>query len=263
MSALPVVSADWLALRADADARSRSLSLAAYAARGMKPGPVVVHDLGSGSGAMMRWLAPLLPGPQEWVLHDADAGILAARDPRPAFDATGHAVRSRTSVEALAELPAHAFAGASLVVASALLDVLTDDEARAIVDACVAAGVPAFFSLSVTGRVSLEPAGPTDTAFEAAFNDHQRRDADGRRLLGPDAAATVERLFGAAGWSVRTEPTPWMLGPWDAALVAEWLDGWLGAAVEQRPDLAPAAEAYSADGLRVVVQHEDLLAWPA
>ena len=263
MTALPVVSADWLALRADADARSRSLSLATYVARGIKPGPVVVHDLGSGSGAMMRWLAPLLPGPQEWVLHDADASILAARGSRPVRDASGGPVASRTSVERLADLPVDAFEGASLLVASALLDVLTHDELRAIVDACVAARVPTFFSLSVTGRVSLDPARATDARFEAAFNDHQRRDADGRRLLGPDAAATVRRLFETAGWNVDTEPTPWVLGASDRPLIAEWLDGWLGAAVEQTPGLAVAADEYRPGDLRVVVHHEDLLAWPA
>jgi hypothetical protein len=262
MTALPVVSADWLALRADADARSRSTALAAYAARGMQR-PVVVHDLGSGSGAMMRWLAPLLPGPQEWVLHDADRGILAARDPRPVRDAGGEDVVSRTSVEQLADLPADAFSGASLVVASALLDVLTAAEARVVIDACVAAGVPALFSLSVNGRVSLEPARAADAELETAFNDHQRRDAAGRRLLGPDAVATVAGMFESSGWGIRTESTPWVLGPSDRELVAEWLDGWLWAAVEQRPDLAAAAEAYRSGDLRVVVQHEDLFAWPA
>jgi hypothetical protein len=263
MTALPVVSADWLALRADADARSRSTVLASYAARGMRSGPFVVHDLGSGSGAMMRWLAPLLPGPQEWVLHDADAGILAERDAAPVLDASGRAITSRTSVEQLADLRADAFAGSSLVVASALLDVLTEVDARAIVGACVEAAVPAFFSLSVVGRVSLDPARAADAELQASFNDHQRRDADGRRLLGPDAAAAVARLFDAAGWNTRAEATPWVLGSSDRPLIAEWLDGWLGAAVEQRPGLAAAAEAYRADDLRVVIQHEDLFAWPA
>ena len=35
-----------------------------------------IHDLGGGSGAMGRWLAPRLPGPQHWVVHDRDAGLL-------------------------------------------------------------------------------------------------------------------------------------------------------------------------------------------
>ena len=44
--------------------------------------PVVVHDLGCGSGSMGRWLAPRLPGPQHWVLHDRDPALLALAAPR-------------------------------------------------------------------------------------------------------------------------------------------------------------------------------------
>ena len=47
---------------------------------------MVVHDLGSGTGSMGRWLAPLLDGPQHWVLHDRDPDLLhvAADAPAPA-----------------------------------------------------------------------------------------------------------------------------------------------------------------------------------
>ena len=56
----------------------------------------MVHDLGCGTGAMGRWLAPLLPGPQHWVLHDRDADLLAlaaADAPGPAADGAAVTVR--------------------------------------------------------------------------------------------------------------------------------------------------------------------------
>ena len=56
----------------------------------------MIHDLGCGTGAMGRWLAPLLPGPQHWVLHDRDPDLLdvaAADPPGPAAD--GSAVTRR------------------------------------------------------------------------------------------------------------------------------------------------------------------------
>jgi hypothetical protein len=271
MSALPQVSPDWLLLRADVDDRSRSAELAQAAAALLPAGRQVVHDLGSGSGAMMRWLAPLLRGPQRWVLHDADAGILEHRDPRPTVDASGLPVVCRTSVEELEDLHASTLAGATLVVASALLDVITADEARTIVDACVEIGAPVLFSLTVAGRIELDPPDQADPLFTNAFNAHQRRDADGRSLLGPDAVEVVARLFVAAGWQVRTAGTPWELTPADGALTAEWLDGWLAAAVEQQPELGGLAGEYrarrlgqlAAGELRVVVHHEDVLAWLA
>ena len=71
-------SPDWLALREPADAAARSAELAAAAARAVDPDRLlVVHDLGCGTGSMGRWLAPRLPGPQAWVLHDHDAELAA------------------------------------------------------------------------------------------------------------------------------------------------------------------------------------------
>jgi hypothetical protein len=259
------VSADWLTLREEADAAARSRPLARSAARLVR-GPVTVHDLGSGTGSMMRWLAPQLPHPQTWVLHDWNASLLE----RAAADAPTSVAEVRTRVGHLEHLAADDLAGASLVVTSALLDVLSADEVEAIVAACVAAGAPALFALSVDGAVSIDPVDPGDRAFATAFNDHQRRVADGRRLLGPDAVAAAAALFRAAGWTVRTDASPWRLGARQSALAAEWLAGWLSAAVEERPALQEWAGEYArtrsaqlaAGRLEVDVNHLDLLAWP-
>jgi hypothetical protein len=270
VSTISTAAPSWLALRAAADDRARSLELGAALAELLPGAPLELHDLGAGTGGMTRWLAPQLRGPQRWVLHDGDAGILEHLDLRSVVDDAGGPVRVDTVVEHLESLAPEAFHGAAGVTASALLDVLTHDEAARIVAACVAARAPALFSLSVTGRVRLDPPHPADAAFEAAFDDHQRRDADGRRMLGPDAVPVLGRMFAEAGWHVRRQATPWRLGDADAELIAAWLDGWVGAAVEQRPELADLADAYVvtrrvqlADGaLRVEVGHEDVLAWP-
>src|SRR6187397_2174928 len=95
MSATAVrVAPQWLALREPADAAARSEELAGRLARHLPAtGPYVIHDLGGGSGSMGRWLAPRLPGPQHWVVHDRDADLLelAAADP-PGRAADGSAV---------------------------------------------------------------------------------------------------------------------------------------------------------------------------
>lgn len=265
MSVVIPVSADWLTLREGADAAARSRPLAARAA-GLLSAPVTVHDLGSGTGSMMRWLSPILPAPQMWVLHDWNAALLehAARARPPG-------TRVRTRVGALSELDARDLAGGSLVATSALLDVLTASELEAVVAACIEARIPALFALSVTGRVSLDPLDPGDRVFESAFNDHQRRVAEDRRLLGPDAVDLATGLFRSAGWSVQLDESPWRLADSDRGLVVEWLDGWLAAAADERPALREWAEEYArtrraqiAHGvLRVEVAHRDLLAWPS
>ncbi|NNC13609.1 SAM-dependent methyltransferase [Planctomonas sp. JC2975] len=276
MTSISVVSPQWLALRAAADDAARSPELAGELARLLAAGSTIddgltIHDLGSGSGAMTRWLAPRLPGPQRWVLHDGDAGILSHVELRSVADDAGRPVEAELSVEELAQLTPWELEGASAVTASAVLDVVTWSEGERIVAACVTAGAPALFSLTVTGEVRLYPADPVDTVIRDAFNAHQRRVSGGLRLLGPDAVPAMAELFAASGWRIRRAPTPWRLGPDDPLLIHQWLDGWVDAAIDQRPALTGVAEDYrrrrraavAAGSLRVIVSHEDVLAWPA
>ena len=83
MNEIIEVSSDWLRLREPEDARSRSRELALAASGLLRPGPVEVHDLGSGTGSMVRWLAPMLPGPQTWILHDWNPDLVASSTARP------------------------------------------------------------------------------------------------------------------------------------------------------------------------------------
>ncbi|WCN79026.1 class I SAM-dependent methyltransferase [Micromonospora sp. LH3U1] len=261
--------ADWLRLREPADAAARAEDLLdAVRSRLTGDGPTVIHDLGSGTGSMSRWLAARLSGPQHWILHDRDADLLAraAEGMTGVTAADGAPVTVRTRCGDLTRLTAADLADGSLVTASALLDMLTVEEIDRVVAACV--GRPTLFAISVTGRVRFTPADPLDEEVEAAFNDHQRRTVDGRRLLGPDAAATTAAAFARRGVDVRERPSPWRLGPDQADLAAEWFRGWLGAACAQRPDLTGPAQAYAqrrladaaAGRLTVLVEHSDLLA---
>jgi predicted RNA methylase len=71
------LSADWLVLREPADAAARATDLADQVGRLLaERRQLVVHDVGCGTGSMGRWLAPLLPGPQRWVLYDRDSELL-------------------------------------------------------------------------------------------------------------------------------------------------------------------------------------------
>ena len=72
-------SADWLSLREPADLRSRDEELAdALRTRFLQRDTVSVVDLGCGTGANLRALAPLLPETQWWTLVDYDPALLLA-----------------------------------------------------------------------------------------------------------------------------------------------------------------------------------------
>jgi hypothetical protein len=267
----PRHSAAWLGLREDADATARATDLL-DPLRDQLPdmSPLVVCDLGAGTGAMGRWLARHLPGRQHWILWDRDP-VLLRRAATTMVDtaADGAAVTVATRQADIAELTADDLTGAGLVTASALLDLLTRDQVDRIAAACVAASCPALLTLSVTGEVELTPPDPLDAELAATFNSHQRRRTGGHRLLGPDAVDAAERAFTRRDATVLARPSPWRLGPDQSALMRQWLRSWVAAACAQRPDLTGAASAYlerrlaavDAGELRVVVGHQDLLAY--
>jgi hypothetical protein len=251
------VSPEWLRLREPVDAAARSAELLERLWRRLATaGPLVIHDLGGGSGAMARWLAPRLPGQQHWVVHDRDAGLLELAVATGPAAVTVEARRSD-----ITRLTPDDLAGASLITASALLDMLTVEGLARILRVC--SGHPMLLTLTVVGRVILNPPDPLDACIGAAFNAHQRR--GGR--LGPDAVATAVKELGG---EVLVRPSPWRLDAAHADLTAKWLDGWIAPACEQEPALAAEGGAYrerrlaqaAAGELAVTVDHSDLLVLP-
>jgi hypothetical protein len=219
---------------------------------------------------MGRWLAPQLPGPQHWVVHDRDADLLEVVAADPGHAADGAAVTIETRHSDVSRLRTGDLADASLITASALLDLLTGDELVRLIIACAGARCPVLLTLSVVGRVELTPADRLDARVAAAFNAHQRRPTPWGRLLGPDAVAIAVEVFAQLGAEVLVRPSPWRLGTEQSDLIVQWLDGWIGAAREQGVDLGAETGAYarrrlaqaSEGRLAVTVDHADLLILP-
>jgi len=260
------VSPGWLALRERADAAARSQALVEQLLRRVPAGgPWLIHDLACGTGSMGRWLAPLLPGAQHWILHDRDPELLALAR-ADACDA----VTFETRLSDVTQLEPDDLAGATLITASALLDLLTREELTRLIDACAAAGCPTLFALTVSGRVQLLPPDPLDGRIAAAFNEHQRRPTPRGRLLGPAAVEATVEGFRETGAEVAVSSSPWQLGAADGNLAHEWLTGWIDAACEQEPELVPEADPFrrrrlneaAAGALAVTVGHADLLVLP-
>jgi hypothetical protein len=206
------------------------------------------------------------------VLHDRDPDLLAhAAAALPVGSADGRVVTVETRLDDITRLAADDLRGASLLTASALLDMLTAEELDRFVATCAAAARPVLVTISVVGRVELTPSDPLDDVVTEAFNDHQRRTVGGRRLLGPDALAHAADAFARLGFEVVLRPSPWRLGAEQSALTMEWLAGWVGAACEQRPELVAATADYTPRRLAaaamgrlgVTLHHLDLLALPS
>lgn len=181
----PRYAPEWLELREGPDAAARAGDLIdplriRLANLPGKAG-LVIHDLGCGTGSMGRWLAPRLDGPQHWILHDRDPYLLhfaAVASPRSAADGSRVTVETRRGDVGL--LTPDALAGASLVTASALLDVLTRGEIETLAAACTGSRLP----------------GPAHPVRSGPRRTHSVRPAgrrDRRRLQRPSAARRTAR----------------------------------------------------------------------
>jgi hypothetical protein len=268
-------SAAWLRQREPFDRAARAkaaqqLQLPAWLAA-LRPGsaPWRIIDLGSGSGANLRALTPLLPGRQQWLLVDRDSALLADAHTRlPRAD-------SRTlRLDLASELDALPIAQATLVTASALLDLVSESWLQRLLAACMQARVGLHFALSVDGRQRWSPALGGDALARRLFAQHQSRDKGlGGPALGPRAPARAARLLRAGGYRVRSAPSDWWIdgnsGQAALAMQRAMIDGIADAACEQQPGKAAAVRDWQsrrhalAPHATLCVGHTDLIAAPA
>ena len=287
---MPAFSADWLALREPADARARSSAIVDTILRGVFPQePLSIVDLGAGTGANLRYLAPRLGGRQEWLLVDSDPGLLvAAREKLVewarglgaqvatdanrisiATDSFSAAVRAGKLDLAL-ELETLHLPHGCLVTASALLDLVSRSWLEELAEACRGSFAKVLFALTYDGRMTLAPPEPDDELARALFNRHQHTDKGFGPALGPEAATTAYAAFADRGYALCAAASDWRLGSDERRLQAELLAGWLAAATEIEPHFRSHLARWSARHARriaagestLVVGHSDLAGIP-
>ncbi len=291
-------SAAWLALREPVDHAARSAAISAQVARQITDlsgnlsarNPLRVVDLATGTGSNPRYLAQYLSGYQDWTLLDADTRLLAELPARMAAwatkggwacvqDAGGVVVtlgttelRVRPQLADLSRFPITAFADRpSLVTASALLDLVSDQWLVELVSACSDINAAALFALTYDGRSTISPGHADDERVLQLVNRHQTGDKGFGSALGPEATARAALHFDVIGYNVLRARSDWTLGPAEWKLQDELIAGWSQAACEVEPEHTvqlrawerERREAAAAGGLVIVVGHEDLAAWPA
>lgn len=272
-------SASWLALREPADLRARNSDLAdALAARFATRDRLHVVDLGSGTGANLRALAPLLPAVQSWTLVENDPRLIAAAAGRLAawagtaaapgtplvLHAAGRAIDvSFREADLAAGLDELLPDPTDLVTASALFDLASPAFIAAAARACAARGAAFYTVLTYNGIQHWAPRHPSDNAVVSAFNGHQMRDKGLGAAAGPSAPAHLADSFRLAGYSVQEGDSPWRLGRADATLIAELQKGTAAAVAETRRLDQRSLDAWAAKSRTgAEIGHTDTLAFP-
>jgi hypothetical protein len=225
-------SEKWLAAREPYDRAARNGAVLAAVAAAFAGAPsVAVTDLGCGTGATMRAVAPCLPARQSWRLVDNDEALLAV-----ARDVPSECVPAGVGITAVAADLAGAIepvlGDCDLVTTSAMLDLVSAPWLDRLVEQIARLSCPFYAALSYDGTVVLSPQSRLDAEVIAAVNRHQRTDKGFGAALGPEAARTAPERLRAAGFTVTEGRSDWQFGPEDRGIQQMMIAGW-GAAAQQ------------------------------
>lgn len=265
-------SVDWLSMREPYDHAARSTSLVrSLIARLPKDGVLDLLELAVGFGSGPRFVSPMIPNAQRWVLVDNDAQLLQALDAElPSGPLASHKVETLQfdlrQLDALS-VPADA------VFTQALLDLVSHEWLVSLADWLTERGVPFLGALSVDGRVSWNPEHPLDGAVLRAFQTHQLGDRGFGASPGIRAAPVLAKLLSERGFKVSLERTDWEIPSTDTVMLTEMAEGIAQAAGEALVDggtslddvsvwLTDRLEAIGRGQVRLSVGHLDLLAIP-
>ncbi len=282
-------SADWLSLREPFDdaARTRAWPSLAPLALGQAADDRRIVDLAAGTGANLRFLAPRLGGNQRWRLVDHDPVLLISarrqltdwalrRGARVSSDdqqgltidaATFKLHAEFVPLDLAAVEPLVAIGDATLVTASALIDLVSVTWLQRWIDACARTGTDVAFALNCAGHAHWRPADEDDVAVARAFSAHHRTNKGFGPAIGPEAADLAAQRLAAAGYTVATADSHWSIDAPSTAMLQAMVDGHARAATE----MSDSPEVISrwrgrrqadieAGRLALVVGHRDLWA---
>ncbi len=270
-------SADWLRLREGSDALARSPRITArvgdWARRtcAATERALRIVDLGCGTGSNFRYLAPRLPIGQRWLLVDHDPVLLREAERRAAGRlALGGsailAVETRLADLATCDL-AEIIAGADLITASALFDLVSAAWAERLLAAVGRTGRALLAVLSYDGRIEWSPPDPFDRNMRHLVNRHQRTDKGFGPALGDQASTWLARAAAGGGAYVYQDPSNWDLGLPQLAMQEALFATWAAAAGAIEPEAFAEIEAWwqrrmaaaRHEAAHLLVGHQDLL----
>jgi hypothetical protein len=276
----------WLALRESADAAARASHLSPRFAAALPRHPRIL-DLGAGTGANARALAPVIARGQDWWLAESDPALRAAL--LPAFRAWaslgGHDLTEEADAIVVAAAGARwRFAALALdlaggwdaleagmvdgVTASAFLDLASAAWLGRLASWLAARRLPLLATLTVTGRRDWRPRHQADGSVAAGFRRDQERDKGLGPALGAGATAVLAHALTVRGYRVTQAASDWRLGAGDGALLAALIAGEAAAATAASLADARAIAAWrddrlaqaAAGRLSLTIGHRDLLA---
>ena len=283
-------SSDWLAQREPLDAAARDAGLAHDCAAAIADTPRRIIDMGAGTGANLRVLAPLIGGNQDWLLIDNDQALLIAQRREIAHWAAQHGwgvseeatgaleltvgparwrVRSQ-QLDLQGSLEQVALQDCDGVTTTAFLDLVSLDWIDRLCRMLSRSPRPFLATLSVDGQRHWQPAMTDDLRLHQAFEHHQRGDKGFGAALGIAAVDELALRLDQLGFTVAIARSDWQIAAGHSALLGQMIDEALAVGCELEPDAASGFADWAArrhaqvatGALALNIGHRDLLALP-
>jgi hypothetical protein len=283
---------NWLELREPLDqaARSKELTVHFIEALNSSPEPVIM-DIGGGTAANFRMLAPQIARNQHWQLIDHDPTLIqhsfiAVIDWAHSrgwesqrlnehtlivYTSSGHWTLAADRVDIAKSVEHLSFQNVDAIVTSAFLDLVSADWIQRFSDCLSEVRRPFFATLTVDGRRLWSPAHPDDDWIETLFRLHQSKDKGFGNSIGIEATAAISIALEKANFDVHVESSDWLVDcQHHKKLLTKLLNDALDISIAMKPSEAPRIQEWyrlrqsqmQTHKLAYRVGHLDLLALP-
>ena len=273
-------SPDWLALREQADHRSRAPQFAfkiAAELAGLVNARIV--DLGSGTGSNLRALAPILSNDQYWRLVDHSKDLLAharilLREWADYAETTPEGMTLYYDEKVIHVhfepfdlkngITAMLDPRPDLVTSSAFFDLISADWIKIMAAEIARRKILFHTVLSYDGRIQWFPPHDLDDAVQSAFNAHQTGDKGFGPACGPHSTNVLIEAFETHGYVCESADSPWIITRNDETDLLQALGTGIGTAAMSNLSGGVIADWSAALPQRrsVLIGHRDVYAAP-
>ena len=272
---------EWLSLREPLDIKSHNQNVLRNCVDTFKNHETIsICDLGSGTGASVRAISPLLPKQQCWTLVDHDAKNLSAAkyilaDWADSTQMTSNGISIRRSeIDIVVKFVLSDLATETspwppktdLVIASALFDLTSNSWISKIINKLSERKLSLLAVLNFDGRMKANPSHVLDERMFESFRAHQKRDKGFGAAAGPNAVSVLEDTLQGYGYKVTSGNSPWRMNSESRPLMNETLRGIAAAVTDtemlKKSEVKNWLDKRIAQTESLIIGHRDIFARP-